>query len=294
MDMSTYKKAHAMAIELIDRLNSGRLGWDRVAAVAVLKKNGETFFSSNQACHAGLNVNGWGENGPGGVAVASGLMQPKEKEALWEDEALKYLDWLLNRSPYACTFVSKTPEQALFDKFIISSGHHPSNLMAAGLVASRRLWEYPVIARVFCDLVDAGVKEDLAYYLAHIASCAFKQEGIIRWNGSNRGHCSFDTERFDWHVLHNWLNNKPTKLNQNYVDNSNYNGYDAMFGERQSEAVGSWIHKNFPYKGKSKGAANPFAKALVADRSCDYWDGIKIMAEFQHKIIEKMNEEVGA
>lgn len=294
MDMSTYKKAHAMAVELIDRLNEGKMGWNRTAAVAVLKKNGETFFSSNQACHAGLNLSGWGENGPGGVAVASGLMQPKEKETLWEDEALKYLDWLLNRSPYACTFVSKSPQQALLDKFIISSGHHPSNLMAAGLVASRRLWEYHVIARVFCDLVDAGVKEDLSYYLAHIALCNFSQKGIIRWDGTNRGHCSFDTERFDWCVLHNWLNHKPIKLNQNYLDNSNYLGYDAMFGGGRGETVGSWIHKNFPYKGNAKGAANPFAKALAADLSCDYWDGIKIMAEFQHKIIEKMNEEVKA
>lgn len=294
MDMSTYKKAHAMAVELVDRLNKGNMGWHRVAAVAILKKDGKVHFSTNQACHAGLSLNGWGENGPGGVAVASGLMQPKKKEILWEEEALKYLDWLLNRSPYACTFVSKTPEQALLDKFIISSGEHPSNLMAAGLVASRRLWEYPVIARVFCDLIDAGVEEDLAYYLAHIASCTFKQNGSLNWANTNRGHCSIDTEQFGWPTLRNWLSHKPASLNQSYVENANYHGYDGMFGERLGETVGSWIHKNFPYKGGAKGTGNPFAKAIVAERSCDYWDGIKIMAEFQHKIIEKMNEEVKA
>lgn len=288
MDMALYTRAVQARDELIKREKGS---YQRVASIAIVKEKGVE-YSTNHACHAGLMFNGWGESGKGGQAVASLLMKPRiAGEMLYEDEALLFLDWLLNRSPYAPTFITKSPHEAIHHKAIISTGYSPSNLMGAGLVASRRLWEYPVIARVFCDLAKAGVNEGLAYYLAHIASTSFKCDGNIDWSNGNRGHCSISTYAMGRKEVKNFIEHKPTSLKKNYVEDCNYQGYDGMFGDTPGERLNIWIHANFPYSGEAKaGGANPFGKAVKGVKQCKYADGIRIMAEWQPTLMKYINE----
>ncbi len=291
MDMALYTRAVEARDELIKREKDN---WSRVASIAIVKEK-DVEYSTNHACHAGLMFNGYGRGGPGARAVVSLLMKPcpVTVEMLYEDEALLFLDWLLNRSPYASTFITKSAHEALHHKATISTAYAPSNLMAAGMVASRRLWEYPVIARVFCDLVKAGVNENLSYYLAHIASTRFKCDGNIDWSNSNRGHCSIDTYSMGREEVKNFIENKPVKLNKDYAESCNYQGYDCMFGSCGGAArrLNQWVHKNFPYSGQVKaGGANPFAKAMAGASQCKYEDGIRIMAEWQPTLMKYINE----
>lgn len=287
MDMSTYRKIDAARTDMLAHLNDGRRNWKDCACIAIVFDK-HHHISPNQACHAGLHNKYDGNHPNGALAVVSGLMKPSEREMLTEEEAILFLDWLLNRSPYAETFITKSPYDALLTKTIVSSAHHPSNLMAAGLVASRRMWEYVYVARVFCDLVKAGVNEDLAFYLGHIFSGRFDREGNVNYSARTAGHCSMDPGIMGVAEVKNFLEHKPVRLNKPYHDSWNYNGYDRMYGAGNG-AVRIWIHDNFPYKpGAVKEKANPFPvdHGRDAGKTCSYDHLIQTTVEFQHRIFE--------
>lgn len=282
MEMSVYRKIIAGRDKLLENLDSGKSKWDECACINIIYPDIDDHISTNQACHAGLN-----NYNPGSVAVVSALMKPKKDKILGEDEALLFLDWLLNRSPYSCTFITKSAHEALFYKATISSSDHPSNLMAAGMVASRRLWEYPEVARVFCDLVKAGVNEDLAFYLAHLYSGTFDRGGKVGYDGLYAGHCSIDPRVMGEKELLNWLMHRPVKLNEPYKNSTKYSGYDSMFGHNYQRLN---VHNNFPYNGEAKaGNANPFPKAgELVRKGCSYDNLIKATAEFQHVLFKQI------
>lgn len=267
------------------------------ARFMVVGKKKRTSFAT--VCHAALNqqyaghpedrfavVNGFqtdynGMNGAG-----------KWTDTSLEDKAL-YLDWLFNRSPYASTFISKSAIRSLNYGFSVSDCATPSNLMAAGLVATRRMWEYPYILRVWVDLTKAGVNENLAYYLAHLALCKVDGTGEMSWNSPAYGHCSIDSHLWGVDSVKNFINSAPQQLNQLYTKNINYYGYGRMFTEKVNEKdpLYKWINANFPYKEEKKEVdKNPFKAARVErENTISYKKGIKRMAAFATKIMEKVN-----
>lgn len=290
MDKDIYSKIMVGREELLTALNKGARSWSNTAAINIIFPD-STHISPNQACHAGLSSNYNGNKKSGSVAVVSALMKPRKTTTLNEEEAYHFLDWLLNRSPYSTTFITKSADEALYYKAIIASSNHPSNLMAAGLVASRRLWEYPHIARVMVDLSKAGVNEDLAFYLGHIFRGSFNRTGGNNdWGGSSSAHCSIDPNIMGEEQLFNFLNHKPVNLNEWFSKKNSYYGYDAMYG--MGKGYGDTIHKNFPYKGAAKAAVNvnPFPVAAIGgvekDKSATYQDLIDRMVDYQHTILE--------
>lgn len=287
MDMVLYRKIFAARDEMIAELNAGNRNWTDCACINIVFDT-HTHISPNQACHAGLANTYEGNKPSGAQAVVSGLMKPSAKEMLDEDEALLFLDWLLNRSPYSETFITKSAHEALYYKAIISSAHHPSNLMAAGMVASRRLWEYVNIARVWCDLVKAGVHEDLAFYLGHIFSGKFDRTGNVSYGGLSSAHCSMNPNVMGIEEVKNFLNHKVVKPNKTYHESKQYHGYDNMYGMGNG-SVRQWIHKNFPYKPAAKAEkVNPFAPDDDGLGKCGYDHLIKTTVEFQHRIFEHL------
>uniref|UniRef100_UPI00015543C0 hypothetical protein ORF070 n=1 Tax=Pseudomonas phage PA11 TaxID=347327 RepID=UPI00015543C0 len=108
--------------------------------------------STNQVCHFGLK-----SLPTNSLAVISGLQPKYIGNLLNTKEGEAYLDWLLNRSPYSKVFVTKSAKDAIKNSCIIADSSAPSNLLAAGLVASRRLWEANHILIVWHDLVHAGM-----------------------------------------------------------------------------------------------------------------------------------------
>lgn len=279
MDMEQYKAIIAGRDHLIKALNEGERSWSYTAAVCAVYEGGKPDISTNQACHYGMK-----SFKTGSIAVVSGLMKPSELTTLDEDEALIFLDYLLNRSPYSEVFITKSAHEALLHKMIVGKPSSPSNLLAAGLVASRRLWEYVEVARVFVDLSKAGVDEDLAFYLAHIARASFDRSGDCDWNGSKNGHCSMDSNAFGQESMINWLSHKPAKLNRPYSESVNYDGYAAMYGI--DRGLSTWINQNFPYKGAKAKMAGPFQKDGDKAAGCGYEALISGMVEFQHDIFE--------
>lgn len=266
------------------------------ARFMVVGKKERTSFAT--VCHAALS-RGYEDHPEDRFAVVNGFQTTyngmngagKWEDTNLEDKAL-YLDWLFNRSPYASTFISKNAIRSLNYGFSVSDCATPSNLMAAGLVATRRMWEYPYVLRVWVDLTKAGVNENLAYYLAHLASCRVDGTGVLSWNKPAYGHCSIDSHTWGVDSVKNFINNAPKKLNKLYTKNINYDGYGMMFTKKVHEdSFYRWIHGNFPYKGEQKEVDhNPFKAARVErENAIPYKEGIERMAAFSTQIMEKVN-----
>lgn len=293
MDMIQYRQIMKGKEQLLAELNDEKkdLKWQDTAAIAIIFED-SIHVSPNQACHAGLSNRYAGNKERGAIGVVSALMKPYEGRILEEEEATFFLDWLLNRSPYASTFVTKSAHQALFEKVIISDTTKPSNLMAAGLVASRRLWEYPHYARLFVDLSKGGMNENLAFWLAHMANFTFDRSGSFTFKAGYCSHCSLSSSYTEAITAKNFIAGSVVKPNKPFIESYEYRGYDAMFGGKASplKSLVSWIHDNFPYGGEAVKDVNPFQAAKkIDDKKCSYEHAVKTLIEFEPKIMEQIN-----
>lgn len=289
MEMHLYRQLMAGRQEMLDALNGTgkqRRSWLQTACINIIF-DGSTHLSNNQACHAGLSNIGKA----GSFAVVNALMKPLAGKMLDEEEALYFLEWLLNESPYSSTFITKSAEEALFYKATISSSHHPANLMAAGMVASRSLWEFPEVARFFVDMGKAGVKKDLAFFLAYTLNCGFDRSGKANWERHNRGHQAMDPDGMDGEGLLNYLNHNVINPKPNYHKDYNYFGYDGMY-DYGGLKVKDFIRDKFPFNGKVEQKVGFFpADAGAKDKQCKYEDLIQGMVEFQHVLLKEIGYE---
>jgi hypothetical protein len=267
------------------------------------------YYNKNTANQPDL-IQGKPGNGRGSVAFIVGIQKdykdyygdedkgPGKKRGAAED--LKYLDWVINRSPWSKAFVSKSAKYATLKRSVIMDAKAPSNLMVGGGVAIRRLWETLRIKKAWLDAVEAGVNEDLAYFLA--ASSQYTNNNkSIKWGEAECGHMNLAVQSMDLADLKAFLEHKPWHLNKSYSEDQSYQGYSNMFvKEKDRYKVGTahvWIANNFPWKDEvaqkvdADAVANPFAAARPVRRETDYAD-VKTAwakwAEFQHVLFKEI------
>lgn len=149
------------------------------------------------------------------------------KISLSEDKCIKYLDWLLNHSPYSRVFIDKDASECLDRGFVSVSGRTPSNLMLGGLIAVRRLYEYSSVVEAFDILVEGGVKPNLAYLIAHRSRVVEEGSGIS-FNSFTTSHVNLN-HSFDKEYIMNFVNNNPTEKDS-YYDTGRYGGVDSTWG----------------------------------------------------------------
>ncbi|MNU58871.1 hypothetical protein D3C71_480200 [compost metagenome] len=294
--LSLDEATDAAAKELIKRLDGNKLKWSMNTAIVGVKKNGATHFSTNQSCHAGL----------GGMApcerVVNALMDGHgyaEGRGLSKEAELWFVDYILNRSPYAETFITKDAKLALEQKYTVSDGHHPANLVAAGMVALRRLWEYTWVLAAAYDLAKEGVNEDLAFLLGHTVATQSvpTDHSPTSWNSCTAGHCSVNPGVMDWPVVKNFLEHKVIQPKGLLSQGAGYMGYDGMYGQYKHESYFSFVKNHFPYArctgSKEVVNLNPFMAAKQAefkDNRVPYRKAIEVMAEWaKTTLMEKIN-----
>lgn len=285
----------AKTIEAVKQLKDQRSLMQNSACSYVLK-GGDIYVDSGSVCHSFLHgkkakvlVNSlqtgehYGEN--------PGRILPKETE-LW------FVDYILNRSPYAKTFITKDAEEALEEGITVSSGDHPGNLVGGAVVALRRLWEHVYVAQAAFDLAKAGVNEDLAFLLGHCIQSPSKiaDDTSVSWSACLNWHTSIDPGVMGFKAMKAFLDHEPTGLHKtNYVDSGSYNGYSNMFGVEGGYS--GYVSQQFPYnlcKDQPKvSATNPFAASLPkkagAARSAPYAKAIEVMAEWANThLMEKI------
>lgn len=287
----------AKVAEAVAMLVDGRDITDN-AACSYVSKGGVLDANYGCVCHAFLagrrakfliNSLQTGE----GYGSNPGRILPKETE-LW------FVDYILNRSPYAKTFISKDAVKALEEGITISSGDHPGNLVGGAVVALRRLWEHIYVAQVAYDLTKAGVNEDLAFLLGHCiqSPSEIKDDTNVSWSACLNWHTSIDPGVMGFKQMKAFLDHAPVDLHKaNYVDNGDYRGYSNMFGVSRDGSYHSYVTNNFPYnlcKDQPKVTSNnPFAASLPKKagpaRSAPYAKAIEVMATWANThLMEKI------
>lgn len=292
------ERVEEAAETLLDKLDKGHLQWSENAAIVGVYEDEKrpAKFSGTQVCHAGLS------SLTGSIRVVSALMSGEgyaTGRVLGKEVELWFVDYILNRSPYAETFVTKDAQQALEQKYTVSRGDVPANLMSAGMVALRRLWEYTYVAAAAYSLAKAGVNEDLAFLLGHTVCTADAPHAASNtsWSGCHSGHCSINPCCMGWKAVKAFMAHKPTQPKGLYCKDTSYDGYDAMFGKvvHGQEDYCKFVNQQFPYE-KCKGQAgpnlNPFTKALSQNKGnqVPYDKAIEVMAEWANTTLtEKIN-----
>ncbi|MNM77696.1 hypothetical protein D3C81_895590 [compost metagenome] len=294
MEQSLEERTELVAADLIERLDNRKLKWsENTAIVGVYEdEKKKPYFSGTQVCHAGLS------NLVGCKRVVNALMSGEgyaTGRVLDGEVELWFVDYILNRSPYAETFITKDAVKALEQKYTISSGDTPVNLMAAGMVALRRLWEYTFVAKAAYDLAKAGVNEDLAFLLGHLINAQENPGGqcATTWNGCHAGHCSINPGIMSWREVNNFLAHKLVNPKRTLAEGEYYNGYDQLFGRTQGNITYyQFVRGNFPYadcKEKAGANLNPFVKAIApaAINNVPYNKAIEVMAEWAKTTLMK-------
>lgn len=265
-----------------DNLHQTNTSFAVVAEAGVFLNPSNACFATLAPLYARMGTglaDGFLENNPKeNFALLVGLnleyphSQGRDKFEITDEESIRYLDWLCNRSPWSSAFVSKGAKHAYKQRTVILSTTVAGNLMGGAGVAVRRLWEYCKILRVWLELTARGVPETLAYYLA--SSCVGTYNGNVSWNGNEEGHHNLCVQVMGRACVKAFIEHKPVSVQPSYAESRNYAGYSTMWGNGGGK-FNTWIDQNFPTKPingavveeKVKEKVNPFAKAkaVVAD-----------------------------
>lgn len=267
------------------------------ATVVFVTKSDKIVTTDYHACHAALAHNKIDSLVHGGQLkyVCSSIQSnnPGYKNSSIADKKL-YLDYLMNRSPYSQAFKCKDVEWCFEHGFVIGNINTPSNILAAGLVHTRRMWEFTHIVRVFALLVKAGMCEDLAFLLAYSTSIKSELGNEFRWHGSSLQHHAIHTEDMGKGNVLNYINRSYLKLNEPYKKSTNYYGYaEDLFGAGKGSKLLPFLRDNCStFTTVKVKQTNPFAKAKL-DASNTNWLSLTDLAANATMVQDKLYQWLG-
>jgi hypothetical protein len=146
-------------------------GHPGLALVAFVYEDGSYEFGTDTACHAQLN-----EASEHGYRVAP----LKYIQNFWNNDSqfsreadeevqLRYINWLVNESPYAEVFVIKDPTE-IIGKYYLIDASAPANLVVGACVCARFSWEAKneSAINIWYKIVELGGNPNLAFAFAHV------------------------------------------------------------------------------------------------------------------------------
>jgi hypothetical protein len=291
----------------------------------VYRWEGEIYSSvhSNTACHAGLNS-------PFGCSCGARYRyedNPKHEadcaykhrkggcilavvSMLWldvpEPMAVSFLNWLFNKSQYSSAFQNRSGKLALSKGYCIADPTVNANIMAGGLVASRRLWEYTSVLHVWDELVKRGVHPALAYWLGHKSSGRAGRPNNMHMRSEMSCHTSITNSATSWAGLRSFLDGEQLPCRRQEVKSfqldQGYGSYSGMLRKvnEPGGAPNTLVH-TMSYAGvmKGEGKLNPFVKWQAAlarknaggNKTLDFG---KCMDRLAKTIVPQMMEKIYA
>ena len=243
-------------------------------------------ISTNTACHAGL----YAGSAKGCLGVINCLVKnydsghgPGEWSDTTDEEKIMFLDWLARRSPYKTAFVSKKATKILERGAALLTSEAPGNVLGGACVSMRRLWEHTIVLQVWCDLVKAGVGENLAYVLGHLA--AGSRDKGLNWGNFSGWHVAINSRSWTTGQVKNFVEGNLVGVTKKYSESGDYNDY-SMYLFKAPGGNLRFIHEEFPYS-KPQATTNPFHKAVDNGVvTMNYDDAIATMSEFQQHILK--------
>ena len=234
------------------------------------------------ACHYGLNG-----APPSTELIISSVGRMKDCQ-------LPFLDWLVNRSPYAPIFLEKDLDW-IRQYGLIVGVKESSNLVWGGLITSRVMWEFPACVRIWQDLVDALVHPNLAFVLCYNlysdqGTSQILQDGKrgrlpVRLNNLNAGHSSLIPFSMTKETLKCFVTGTLPKNSyllppwEDHHENKNKITINLSPAGSQYDLgwFGLWLKENYRYDCEEANRTNPFAGATTR-KSDAYPDVIRKLA----------------
>lgn len=283
-------------------------GWDGMCSTFCLTFPDKNWMHPHDNCYSGLSSHYTKDVGAGAVALVVGITEHYASGTTPYELRLPYLDWVLNESPWADSFVTKSAAQCLRMHTVVQDTTVPGNMMVGGAVAIRRMWEQTSIFYVWNDLVKAGVNKHLAYILGHIASADFDGVGkskTLSWNNTQEGgHQNLSLGQLSKSFALNFMKGVYNEMGS-YKEGRVYTGYSYMFETGNNTNKGNlakWVVDNFPnhpekeeVKEVVQAVVNPFAAAMPKKPKVrarlSYDVALKRMVEFAPLILKEIGYE---
>jgi len=143
-----------------------------------------------------------------------------------EAKALAFYEWLLNYSPYAEVFATKSAREVLDTKAAIATCEAPNNLLVGGLVATRSTYEHAGVCVAWYDLVDRGVHPDVAFVTAHVYNGGLKPTSITH---NPIGHAAIYGYYGLNEQLDAFINHKPHNAGPMYTKAPTYDSFQKLW-----------------------------------------------------------------
>lgn len=204
-----------------------------VSKVGFIYEDDSTWKSDNTACHAGLYGAPKGKPLKG---VWSVYKQPNEE---WTEEGQKqFVDWMVNRSPYAESFLLKDVDTIMKGCWV-SDPNHRDDLVVGGSIATRFISEgyYRGNGFVWQELVKNGADETNAYIFAQTFGAI--NDGLTYPITVSPGdhHTSINFSSLPIQVSKNFINNNRLGNRPNYQDSRTYTSLNRLFNSGQYKTI---------------------------------------------------------
>lgn len=258
------------------------LSHEAVANCAVITKEGWD-HSHNSACHAGLGEGYEMEKFDGEVLAIASKTQMKSSFYYNSPLSIRFYDWLLNRSPWAEVFVTKSGKLGA-RRGVVCHTNVPSNLLLGGLIASRVAWEHINIMATWGKLTEAGVDESLAFFLAHGVDLSYKEASF---NGM-AGHCALRKKGISERSLEAFYRNIPVIQNELYSSDRRYNDIHATFEHTDKTIDFELLMRNLKRKGGNI-LPNPFARSIVHSSNVSSDEALLFLVDYSSNLIKEWN-----
>lgn len=218
---------------------------DQTAGIAFITTKGKWIYGEETQCHAQLNEAEGFDFDNEVKYVINFYHYPHE--GISREKQLRYINWLINESPYADVFIVKDPEEVI-DRFYTCRVDVPANMLVGALVCGRFLSEeknnnaFPVWYRL------ATLRKDLnaAFAFSHVfrASSARTLFPIKLVSGEDYhnlicfSQASVDTVR-------NFVTDNKTNLEPNFNECWSYNRIENLWEVGISDEYNGYHDRSF-------------------------------------------------
>lgn len=261
-------------------------------AWVIVYKNGEVFTTDHQGCYGTAmsdRVSGNNFNSTRAMMVISVQQRlcndQQGADKLTKEETIAYYDYLMNRSPLQEAFVSKNAALCLKREVIGMSVHCPSNLMMAGMFAARHQWEKPQTVRIFLELAERGVEENLAFFLTQAINYKSADgQHLLSFGSRSFGHMTLHLNGYKMKDVNNFLTCNMIRPNPPYRSDYSYKGIDKLFtsqtrnmsddpGDSQPDGILNFIKQHYVPEVVDPTKNNPFFKVIKKqDKDADVFE----------------------
>lgn len=216
--------------------------------------------SGSTGCTAGLrSTPGWSKYL---VSALNGLQDNDNNSSYPEQEmpiVREYIDWLVNESPYAPTYVSKDVDKILEDGVFVQDITMDNRLVTCGAIAQRFLYEssFTDLKHVWKGLVNEGVNKAFAFVVSYMFSY---KEGIVTVGKERWGHTEPSRGRLSKNSLKKFLTSREEDWD---AEGLNKRGTPDLLRAAWLEDMGeSYLPRIFAVeiKGESEGIESVFSK----------------------------------